>query len=603
MYQKIPESTLNLIKLGNDILDVVGEHVQLRKQGRNYFGLCPFHGENSPSFSVAPDKQIFHCFGCGAGGNVFTFLMDIEGLTFLEAAKILADKADIPLDVDVETAAENQHSHDPYFEAHALLQKLYHHVLVNTTHGQEALDYLLERGFTEEIIKKFQLGYAFDSWDYATNFLEKRGFESEQMEQAGLLVRSEAGAFFDRFRHRIMFPILGQKGKIIAFSGRSLGEDKPKYLNSPETAIFNKRKTLYNFQLARPHIRNSHTAILFEGFADVIAADRSGVENGVATMGTAVTSEHLQVLKRTASQVIICFDGDRAGIEAAQKTADVLLHAGLQVRICTMPEGYDPDQYIQEFGGEKFRREVIDAAHSFASFKMFYHRRARNFAVEAEKMSYIELMLHEIAKLSDRVEREFYLKQIAEEFGLLLQTLTDETNQIMGQYKRREQTDSVRLSGNIFITDKKLKAAHQIAEENLLSFMLHDRHLAELIKEQLGGQALNSPKHQAILETLLAYYDEGHHEDSSLFINYLVEPALRKIITEIEMKALQQAPSDKEISDCIAQVHLAHLEKLRKQKEYELGEAERLLDFTLAQQLGKDIIEIKRKLGNSIRRG
>ncbi len=603
MYQKIPESTLNLIKSNHDILDIVGEHVQLRKQGRNYFGLCPFHGENSPSFSVAPDKQIFHCFGCGAGGNVFTFMMDIEGLTFLEAAKVLADKANIPLDVDVETVAKNQQHYDPYFEAHELMKKLYHHVLLNTTHGQEALDYLLERGFTEEIIKKFQLGYAFDSWDYATNFLDKRGFKPALMEQAGVLVQSEAGDFFDRFRNRVMFPIFDQKGKTIAFSGRALGDEKPKYLNSPETAIFNKRKTLYNFQHARPHIRNSNIAILFEGFADVIAADRAGVENGVATMGTAVTSEHLQVLKRTASQVIICFDGDNAGIEAARKTADIILQAGLQVRVCTMPEGYDPDQYIKEYGGEKFRREVIDAAHSFASFKMFYHRRGRNFAIEAEKMSYIELMLQEIAKLHDRVEREFYLKQISEEFGLLLQTLTGETNKIMGQYKRKENADTERLSADIFVAEKKLKVGYQIAEENLLSFMLHDRHMAELIKEQLAGQPLNFPTHQAILEMLFAYYDEGNQEDSSLFINYLEDPQLRKIVTEIEMKALQTSPSEKEVTDCITQVHLYHLEKQRKQKEYELGEAERLLDFSLAQQIGKEIIEIKKKLGNSIRRG
>ncbi|MDF2556357.1 MAG: primase [Bacillales bacterium] len=599
MSQRIPEETVLEIKNKNDIVDIVGEYVQLKKQGRNYFGLCPFHGEKTSSFSVAADKQIFHCFGCGAGGNVFSFLMDIEGISFVEAAKKLADRSGVPLDVDVSSNGEKQHSAlNDMLEAHEFLRGLYHTVLLKTKQGEEALKYLLNRGFTKDSIEKFQIGYAIDSWNYTTDLLSKKGYSLDRMEQAGLLIKRETeNSYVDRFRHRIMFPILDRQGKTIAFSGRALASDENKYLNSPETVLFNKSKVLYNFQNARASIRKRDAVVLFEGFADVISADRAGVDNGIATMGTAFTNEHLQILSRTTKNFIVCYDADNAGINAANKVADLIHHHRLNVRIAVMPEGYDPDEFIRSFGAEKFQNEVISAANSYISFKMFYHRRGKNFTNDSEKMVYIETILEEIAKLYNEVERDYYLRLIAEEFNLSIDALLRQNRKMVKQNNKEHQKKEERnFSNDVFVKKSKLKPAYQVAEENLISFMLRDRLLADKINQKLNGETMLDVRHQAIIMYLISYYNEGRPADTSLFLNYLQNQALRMVVTEIEMKSLHLEPSEKEINDCISQIGKQKQLEVLQQKEHEQKEAERKKDFNLASQLALEIIEIKKSL-------
>ena len=600
--QLIPEETVNEIRNKNDIVDVVGEYVQLKKQGRNYFGLCPFHNENSPSFSVAPDKQIFHCFGCGAGGNVFTFLMDIEGYSFAEAARTLAERVNIPLEINVNEASEGQkqkHALDDMYEAHDLLRKFYHHLLVNTKQGQDALEYLLQRGFTMESIEKFQLGYSLDSWDYVHNFLKKRDFSIERMENAGLLVRRENGEnYFDRFRNRIMFPIFDRQGKTIAFSGRALAPgDEPKYLNSPETPLFNKSKVVYNYHLARPFIRKKGAAVLFEGFADCISADRAYVHNGIATMGTALTEQHIQLLKRSTDTIIICYDSDAPGIEAANKTADMVRDHGLNVKIALMPNGYDPDDYIKEFGEEKFQNDIIGAAHTYISFKMIYHKRGKNFANEGDKMDYIESVLQETAKVDSEVEREFYLRQIAAEFTLSLESLLNQQSKV-GKYIKKAPKQAQAASYQAMPAPRKkgMKPAHMKAEETLLSLMLHDREMAYRIQKMLDGMEMNHDDYQAIITYLFAFYEEGHEADTSLFLHFLSDANLRKIVTEIEMMDYHHEPSEQELLDYVNQIIKYKQLMVIKEKKAEQLEAEKRLDFIRAAELGKELISLRNSL-------
>lgn len=599
----IPEDTINEIRNKNDIVDIVGEYVQLKKQGRNYFGLCPFHNENSPSFSVAPDKQIFHCFGCGAGGNVFTFLMDIEGYSFTEAAKTLAEKASIPLDLQDQRDHDGdkpQHALHDMMEAHELLRKFYHHLLVNTKQGQDALEYLLDRGFTMESIERFQIGYALDSWDYVQNFLKKRGFSLDRMEKAGLLVKREGSdQYFDRFRNRVMFPIFDRQGKTIAFSGRALTPDnEPKYLNSPETPLFNKSKIVYNYHLARPFIRKKGAAILFEGFADCISADRANVKNGIATMGTALTEQHLQLLKRSTDTIILCYDSDAPGIEAANKTADLIRDSGITVKIATMPNGYDPDDYIKEFGEEKFQSDIIGAAHTYISFKMIYHRRGKNFANEGDKMEYIENVLRETAKLDNEVEREFYLRQIANEFTLSLDSLLNQQSK-MGKPNRKTQKSHIPAPNLQALTQRRaqrIKPAHLKAEETLLALMLHDREMAYRIQRMMGDDQLTVDDHQAIITYLFAFYEEGHEADSSLFLHFLPDQNLRKIVTEIEMMTFHNDPSEQELQDYVHQITKYKKMMVIKQKEAEQLEAERKQDIRRATELGQELIMLRNSL-------
>lgn len=603
MSERIPEDKLNEIRQSVDIVDVISEYVQLKKQGRNYFGLCPFHGENTPSFSVSIDKQIYHCFGCGAGGNSFSFLMEIEGISFQEAAIKLAEKGNIDIDVELSlNQKKNILSNDLHqmMEAHELLRKFYHHLLVNTKDGQHALEYLLNRGFTLESISKFQIGYALNSWDYNYKFLIKRNFSPIFMEKAGLIIKREKdGSYFDRFRDRIMFPIFDRKGNTIAFSGRSLGADEPKYLNSPETVIFNKSKILYNFHLARPHIRKLQQAVLFEGFADVIAANRAGVENGIATMGTSLTEDHITVIRRNVNSVTICYDSDHAGIEAAFKAAKMLTEVGCQVKVAMLPDGMDPDDYVREYGEEKFRNEIVNGSHTYMSFKFHYFRRGKNLQNEGDRLQYIEDVLKEISTLDKAVERDLYLRQLADEFSLSLEALKQQQKQVYFDQKRKNQTKPNRVPLKQILHANKvdqLKPAYQTAERRLIAHMLNNAEVAYKVQDLLQGKVFNIDEHQAIITYLLGYYEQGGASDPSLFINYLNDDQLKRIVADIEMMSINEEISDQELRDYIKQVSNYEIMLKIKEKQAEEKEAEKQKDFSKAASIAMEILQLRKSL-------
>lgn len=597
---RIPDEKINQIREAVDIVDLVGEYVQLKKQGRNYFGLCPFHGENSPSFSVSPDKQIFHCFGCGAGGNIFTFLMDIEGYNFMEAAGVLAEKGNIQLDVEIQKGSAKRNipeSAKLMLDAHDLLKKFYHHLLVNTKEGQEALEYLLNRGFTEETIEKFQIGYALDSWDFVYKFLSKRGYAADVLEKAGLIIlRERDEKYFDRFRNRVMFPIMDHQGNTIAFSGRALGADEPKYLNSPETPIFNKSKILYNFHNARPHIRKKEQVVLFEGFADCISAVRAGVENAVATMGTSLTDQHIQLIKRNTENVLISYDSDSAGLAAANRAANMLNEAGLHVKAALMPDNLDPDDYIKKYGEKSFVSDVIGASLTYMAFKMQFLRKGKNLNNEGDRIQYIEEILKEVSHLPNAVERDHYLRQISSEFSLSLDALENQQRQIFFAERKKGNVPQPASKRITLQYENKLKPAYHNAEIKLIAHMLKSKETAFKIQHLMNGTVLNLDEHQAIITYLYAFYEEGHEPDTSFFLTYLPDPNLRRIVSEIEMMSVNDEVSDKELTDYIKQV--LKYEKLLKikEKEEERKEAERRSDHVGAAQIAMEIIQLRKLL-------
>ncbi|MDP4083481.1 MAG: DNA primase [Bacillota bacterium] len=602
MAELIAEEKIDQIRQAVDIVEVIGDYVQLKKQGRNYFGLCPFHGENTPSFSVSPDKQIFHCFGCGAGGNIFSFLMELEGISFHEAAVRLADKANIELQLNhTELNKEKGISSElqAIYDAHELLCKFYHHLLVNTKDGQHALEYLLSRGFTRESIDKFQIGYSLHSWDFIYKFLAKRDFKAEWMEKAGLIIRSERdGSYFDRFRDRIMFPIFDRNGKTVAFSGRTLGSEEPKYLNSPETVIFNKSKILYNFHLARPHIRRTHQAVLFEGFADVISSDRAGVKNGIATMGTSLTESHISLIRQNVESVTICYDSDKAGIEAAFRAGKLLTDAGSAIKVALMPDGLDPDEYIKKYGDDKFQTEVIGASLTWMSFKFLYYRRGKNLQNEGDQLEYIEQILKEISALTKAVERDHYLRQLASEFSLSIDALKEQQRHIFFSEKRKSQSEN--KAGKVPIVIPKqvseLKPAYYTAERRLIRHMLKNRDIAYRVQELLQGNTFNTDEHQAIITYLFGFYENHFHSDSSAFLNYIQDDKLRRIVANIEMMAINEELSDQELMDYLKQV-LNYQKWLKiKEKEAEEKEAERKQDYRKAATIAMEIIQLRKSL-------
>jgi DNA primase len=602
MGNRIPDELIEKIQRTSDIVDVISEYVQLKKQGRNYFGLCPFHGEKSPSFSVSADKQIFHCFGCGAGGNVFSFLMQHEGYTFIEAAQHLADKENIELPTLAPSEKTTSVSKDTekMIAAHELLKKFYHHLLVNTKEGQHAFDYLLNRGFTKEVIDEFEIGYALDSWDFIAKFLVKRGYDASLMEEAGLLVKkNNSDDYFDRFRNRIMFPIMDHHGMTIAFSGRVLGDEKPKYLNSPETKIFNKSKLLYNFHRARVHIRKNQQVILFEGFSDVISSTRSGVEQAIATMGTSLTEDQAKIIRRNVSEVIICYDSDSAGIEATIRASKILKDAGCKVKVAMIPDGLDPDDYIKKFGSEKFKNDVIGESVSLMTFKMNYFRRGKNLQNEGERLQFIENVITELSKLENAVEKEIFLNQLSKEFELSMEVLKEQLHQKekKSQHQQVSQQDKSDLQHRkrAPIQSKRLLPAFHTAERMLIGHMLRSKDFAEKVLDRLGLQ-FNIEEHKAIATYLYGYYEEGNEENVSSFLSKLPSPELQHIVSNIAMISLNTEVSEQEISDYIKQV-LNHQKMLMiKEKEVEKNDAERNKLYKEAAQIAMEIIQLKQAL-------
>lgn len=598
MANQISEELIEQIRSTNDIVDTIGEYVQLKKQGRNYLGLCPFHGEKTPSFSVSQEKQIFHCFGCGKGGNVFTFLMEIESFNFYEAIKHLAERAGIELPND----AINQESSlskesQQVLSAHEWLMKLYHHLIRYTKDGKQGLDYLQERGITTEAIDTFQLGFAPNTKDFIATFLEKKGFHPQMLVKYGLLVRGQDDSVTDRFRGRVVFPIRNHLGKTVAFGARAMEGQEPKYLNSPESDLFQKGKMLYNFDLAKKHIRKQNEVVLFEGYMDVISAYQSGVHNVVATMGTALTEIQAKLLGRYAETVIICYDGDNAGIEATYKAAKLLQQTGCQVKIASLKNNLDPDSYIKEFGGDAFKREVLEASQTFMSFYMQYIKKDYNLSLEGDRIEYVEEILKELAKIESSVEREFYLKELSAEFNISVQTLLEEIEQQrqkLGAGKDKWEKD--RYTNKVEKSRGKLLPAYHNAERQLLAYMLQNRTIADKIQEEIGV-SFNIDDHKIIATYLYAFYEEDNPESVSMFIERITDEKLRKVVIELALIPTQTDISDKEINDYIQIIRNESSTGVSiKQLKAEQRLAEQQQDPIKAAQIALKIIELQRQV-------
>lgn len=601
----IPEETVEKIRKANDIADVISEYVQLKKQGKNYVGLCPFHAEKTPSFSVTQDKQIFHCFGCGKGGNVINFIMEMESYSFYDALKLLANRSGIELPTkDMPQQSSLSQENQTILSANEWLQKLYHHLLRFTKDGKEGYQYLLDRGITEEVIDQFQLGFAPNVKDFVPEFLRKKGYHQQTLVKAGLLSLRDDNTVVDRFRGRVIFPIRNHLGKTVAFGGRAIADQEPKYLNSPESDLFQKGKLLFNFDQAKKHIRSTGEVILFEGYMDVIAAFQADVKNVIATLGTSLTENQAKLLRRYVDTVIICYDSDYAGIEAAYKAANLLRQTGCEVKVAFMEDGMDPDDYIRTYGGEAFNNKVIKASDTYMSFYMRYMKKNYNVNLEGDRIHYIEIILKQLATIDNAVEREYYLKELSEEYDLTMDALNQEIQKIrqnMGMNKDRQQkkrytTNNEKDSASA----KKMLPAFQNAERRLLAYMLKDVTITEKVQDTIGG-SFNMEIHQVIATHLYAYYEEGYPADVSLFIDRLTDEKIIQAVIEIAMIPLNEDISDQEINDYIWTILAENkdMTAIRKLKE-EQRQAEKQSDPIKAAKIAMEIIEIQKQLKKPI---
>ncbi|MBT9172837.1 MAG: DNA primase [Syntrophomonadaceae bacterium] len=428
MDGNIPDEVIEEVRARTDITAFVSQYVQLKKTGRNFWGLCPFHSEKTPSFSVAPDKQIFHCFGCGASGNVFSFLMKSEGISFPEAVRVLAGRAGIRLpDVEVSPAAEQRRRQkERLLEAFKLAAGFYQDVLLHTEAGNSARRYLEKRGLSPETVRRFGLGLAPDSWASLKNFLCNKGFAYPELLTAGLLSESEKKTVYDRFRNRIIFPIHNQRGEVIAFGGRVLGEGSPKYLNSPETPLFEKGRNLYALHLAKEAIRRERQAVVFEGYMDVITAHQAGITHAVATLGTALTEIQGRLLQSWAEEVLLVYDADAAGLAATWRGLQVLRQAGCLVKIGRLPAGTDPDGFIAGFGGEAFRERILGTALLLGDWQLQVLAEQHNLQKNDERLRFIDKLTAALLSVENAVERDSYLEKAATLLKVPVETVREE---------------------------------------------------------------------------------------------------------------------------------------------------------------------------------
>jgi len=413
---KIPESTIEQIKARADILDIVSEVVQLKKRGSSYFGLCPFHDDKRPSFSVAPAKGIYRCFSCGVGGNAITFVMEYEKISFVEALKKLAERYNIPITWE-ESGDETKASEiSQLYELHDLAKTLYQKQLFSAE-GKSALQYLHNRGFTDDVIKDFSIGFASANWDNLLKNVNRKVYNDKLLEASGLFIsRKNNSGYFDRFRNRVMFPIKNISGRTIAFGGRALDpDDNAKYMNSPETKIYSKSDILFGFDIAKDFIRKREFAIVVEGYTDFLRIYTAGFENVVAGSGTALTDGHSRVLKRFTKKVMLCYDGDEAGQKAAVRAGFIFLKAGFDVRIINLPVGEDPDSFIVKNGKEAFG-EKVETATPFIKFIL--DRNQKKLQTPVEKSDFIEKMVKEISEVEDVVVRDFIAKNLSESMSI-----------------------------------------------------------------------------------------------------------------------------------------------------------------------------------------
>ena len=569
-----------------DIYDVVSRYVTLKKSGANWFGLCPFHTEKTGSFSVNTEKQIYHCFGCGAGGSVYNFIMQIENLTFPEAVEFLANQAGVPLPVQDTDFHDNRKR----------LQELNREAarfFFNTLHspeGQVGYDYLIRRGLRPATIRRYGLGFAPDSWDSLMNAMTAKGYTKSELRELGLVKANSKGGFYDQFRNRVMFPIIDIRGNVIAFGGRVMDDSKPKYLNSPETKLFSKSHNLFSLNFAKK--KAGRRLILAEGYMDVIALNQAGFTEAVASLGTSLTQDQARLIKRFADEVVISYDADAAGQNAASRAAEILKPADLKVRILKIPGAKDPDEFIREHGREAFAN-LLERSEDHMEFTLERIRSGFDMETDEGRVGFLREAAKTLARLSSPIEREIYASRAAESGNVSKEALLSEIERCRRSYAKRAKSEENRrlLSPEKTAqpTDRSLRYADMRtarAEEGIVALLYRDPAYADtLAAAGISETDFTSPFLQKILSFMLEQYRSGNTVSSA---------GLSQILSPPEMSELGRILSAPDAGDITAAVsdYIFILKENRAKHTQEAGK-DPLLAF-------RDLHKEKKAYGGSL---
>ncbi|MDP2913171.1 MAG: DNA primase [Candidatus Omnitrophota bacterium] len=538
----IPEKTIEEIQQKSDIIEVISQYILLKKIGRNYKAPCPFHHEKTPSFIVSPDKQIYHCFGCGAGGNVFSFVMKYENLQFPEAVAALAHKAGVAIPRIAGQGGDPANSSlNQFYKINEAASQFFQTCLANNAASR---DYLALRGVGDAVIKKFRLGYAPDSWEGLLNFFKTKGVSSALLEKAGLAVSNEKGGHYDRFRNRIIFPIMDLKDRILGFGARVLDSSLPKYINSPETPIYSKGKNLYGLNLSKEDIRKTGHALVVEGYLDFLIPYQVGVKNIIATLGTALTTDQVKILKRFANTVVIVYDPDEAGESASLRGLDLFISEDVNVYIAELPSGFDPDGYIRKFGAEDFTRLVKSSKNLF-DYK--FDKLCRRFDANSThgKAGIVGEMLPTIARIDNAVSRSELMKKLAEKLSVDEESVRTELKKVkLGRGERP-----------YIIGPVEIKKDYKSAEMIILALLLGGENYISSISRHLSLSEFKNSSIRDAVGIIFNMLRENKEINPAKLINYLGGNSEAAMLISEAVNILEAlADKDRAMSDCINRI-------------------------------------------------
>ncbi len=576
--------TVEEIKSRCDLVEIVNEKIYLEKKGKNYLGLCPFHLEKTPSFSVSPEKQLYHCFGCGASGDLFSYVMHTEKMTFKEALRFLAKRAGVSLAEEEGTNNSGlTQLKETYYKLNEQAMNFFHYILRERPEGEKARRYLESRGIKESTLQAFKIGFAPPSWDALLKAARKKGYGDDELAQAGLVVeRNDGSGYYDRFRNRIIFPIFDYRKRVIGFGGRVIDEETkgPKYLNSPETLLFDKRKVLYGIDRAITDIRQQKRAIVMEGYTDVILAHQENITNAVASLGTALTSFQARALRAQAEEVVIAYDADAAGAMAAEKGLDILKGSGCIVKVATFPEGLDPDSYIRHHGKEAFV-EVLQNAQPLVDYRLNNIKRKHDLERPEGKILFIKEVLPVLDSINNMVEKDEYLKRLAEELNISEEALRAE----LKKFKRKQnkapaqnmQGQSDDTSGGV-IRAEEIEPAEKIILSLLFAYEGVFNRIVETVKD-LNNKDFFSPNVGKIINACKELKEKGKELKVDHLRGEFPDESLHELIAAIDFNNPWEGSSRDEImqavDDCMRKLKINKLAKDRQNIEKKIKEAER----------------------------
>lgn len=606
MAGRIPEDFISEVRSNVNIVDVISQYVSLEKKGKDYIGLCPFHQEKTPSFTVNADKQFFKCFGCGKGGNVFKFLMYKDDLTFPESVERVAEFAHI--------AMPNGYGHNsgtklnPLMQMHQDAVDFYHRVLLTTKAGERGMQYAQKRELDQEILDHFKIGYAPKADNVLITYLRSKGYQDDDLAQSGLFVQARDGQLYDRFRDRLMFPLDNENGRTIGFSGRRISDDKTeaKYMNSPETEIFTKSKVLFHFAEAKKAARGEGHLVLYEGYMDVIAAYKAGVKSGIASMGTSLTDDQIYLLRRITPNIIINYDGDDPGVHAEERAARMFNKDGnFNLGIVVLPEKLDPDEYVKKYGAEKYLKEVKGAL-TPTDFFLKRLEQKYNLDNDREKIAYLGEAVKEIAQVRNPVEQDMYTEKLAKSSGVSIASLKANLakerrrNNRARNHVRNSQRNSpdypidVPLPGDEDVPTEQSVVEKNPSQTRLLYLFIHS---TDAQKYMLEGQFhFPNQDFETLAQDWLKYAETHENPQIDGFLDFIPEQ-LQGIIIDAEMAQMPKDSTIQEVDALVLALKRRNIYSRLNELQAQLQDAKRKNDAQGIIAITQEIIGLKRILG------